>query len=543
MQKIFKLLLAQLIVLFLVGCGGSGNGSDQSGNTEGQGGGKDPSGNSAPSFTSDCSENYCGSNANTYTGIGIGAWHYKNNSDKNVALNVSLSNVTDKNITIVFTNEGSNKVQLPHITVNTALKSKMNVKNAGYIDTFNYIPDNIKKFNFKDLTLQKSKSYQNTNYQIAANTWGVNDQKHWYVSKEQRIATLKKQETISGLTVNIWLENSEYGDKKITDATIDKISSRLDDVVRNVVSIAGEPWGTHQYSNLIPSNQPLNIVLANFNQDGQGFGTIGYFYPLNNFINDSASIKDSNEALAIFVDTETIYDNRTDDGILYGISTIAHELTHAVHFYKRLVVTGEGFDTFLNEMTAIMMEDIVAQDIDSTFNNVKLRYVQWHKDTLYGHNFADWITDDDSDDSYDIAGSFGAFLLRQHGVNFYKTLFTARSDLSASNKSLNILDKAIKEYNGEGLGRALQRWGASIAMLPANESPKGFGYPMRYDNNDFYFEGFDRNDYKKYRTLPEKSPETLEGYAHFPFLRKPIGNTYTEEFTVPSNVSVSIIVQ
>jgi hypothetical protein len=433
----------------------------------------------------------------------------------------------------------------------------MNIQseNDNYVDTFNHIPDAVREFNAGNFAFKKSEPNQNINYNLfSAKTWSVGNKNAWniineYDQNEKRNATLIKQQTVSGLTVNIWVEDSEYRSDRINATTINDISGHLNTIVSSVTSVAGKPWGSHIYSNLIPASQPLNIVFVNYDNDDEAFGVLGYFYALNNFLNGN-KIKNSNEALAIFVDTETIYLGSSKNGTKHIVSTIAHELTHAVHFYQRDVVMDDPFDTFLNEMSAIMMEDIVAKKLDTEFNDSKLRYERWHNETMnnYKEDFAYWELNGDR--NYNIAGSFGAYLLRQHGVEFYKKLFATRSDNSITDphvKSLNILHKAIKPYNNKGLGQALQRWGASIAMFPANASPKGFGYPYKYSSG-FEFDAFDGNEYKKFRKLPTEYT-SLAAHGHFPFLRKATDDednddsTYTETFTVPSKVSVSIVVQ
>jgi hypothetical protein len=460
-----------------------------------------------------------------------------------------LSNVLNKDITIVFTNEGTSSVNLSPIFVDSSLHNEISIQNENYnyVDTFNHIPNAVREFNERNFKFKKSEPNQNINYNLlSAKTWAIGEEHVWDIvnkndAHEKRTATLRKQETVSERTVNIWVENSEYVSGKIDNTTINSISQYLNTIVNSVVSVAGEPWGEHKYPDLIPADQPLNIVFVNYDKDNKAFGTLGYFYSINNLLNEG-DVHDSNEALAIFVDTETIYLN--SDGKLHIVSTIAHELTHAVHFYQRAVHIDDSFDTFLNEMSAIMMEDIVAKKIDPIFNDSKLRYTKWHNGTSYHYDFAHWKLGGDI--NYNIAGSFGAYLLRQHGVDFYKTLFATRSDSSVSGshaKSLNILDKAIKSYNGNGLGRALQRWGASIAMFPANASPEGFGYPDRINDNGFTFEAFDGSDYKQHRALPTSSPASLSAHGHFPFLRKALSDTYTESFVVPSNVSVTIVVK
>jgi hypothetical protein len=274
----------------------------------------------------------------------------------------------------------------------------------------------------------------------------------------------------------------------------------------------------------------LDIVLVNFDNNKQPWGTVGYFWSRNNF--KKSTYSDSNEALAIFVDTETYYLGG-GDGKGSTLSTIAHELTHAVNFYQRSIVlsSSNAYATFLEEMTAVMMEDVISSKI--SYNDVKGRYADWLYKSLYERDFTKW---EDDSESYDVAGSFGAFLLRQYGIDFYKTL------LRESGSSLTTLDAAIKKYDNSGLIKALRNWGSSLAMFPAATAPNGFGYSA--NNNCFSLEAFDGDYYKQFRKLPTSAPPSLLAHGHFPFLRKPTAShKYNEQLKVPSGVSVSIIVK
>jgi hypothetical protein len=561
MRKLLVIFFTLLFVCLISGCDGVQ--TEENGSSGG--------GVVYSLLSPDCSGANCGSSGSSYTGSGVGVWRYKNGGAQSAYLNVSLSNVADRDITIVFTNEGDSLVTMPLIYIDKDLKNEISGEysktDGEYIDALNHIPDVVREFDPKLLISKKSSTRYN--YQRFAKTWTEGEERNWTISVEDkfgnsiyqnRTAALKKQQTLSnGITVNIWIENSEYGSEQVNDTMIERISQNLETIVSSAVNLIGKPWGTHEYSDeLIPSEQPLDIVLVNFDKNEKALGIIGYFWSLNNFLNNylcgSPELVDycnhSNEALAVFVDTETLY--KHEKGMLHGISTIAHEFAHVIHFYQRDVIMDDSFDTFLNEMSAIMMEDIVAKKIDNEFNDAKLRYIDWHNNTLYRYDFADWRLSGDA--NYDIAGSFGAYLMRQYGVEFYKTLFKTSSGSSTycgeANtpvcrlRSLNILDKAIKTHsNNEGLGRALQRWGAGIAMLPYNASPNRFGYPRLNDPNGFEFEEFDGSAYKQYRRLPADSPASLNAHGHFPFLRKTTNNTFTETFIVPRNVSVSVIVK
>jgi hypothetical protein len=443
---------------------------------------------------------------------------------------------TDKDITIVFTNEGSTQVALPSISIDKALKNEIHPyeddeESQEEIDTFNHIPDIIRDFEPAEFIEQSDISLNQL--PLYAKTQSVGNKYNWNVALGTpiRSATLQKQTKVNGRTVNIWVEDNEYSSSKISSAKVNEISSSVGIIYASVVSIAGEPWGTHRYTNVIDSDQPLDIVLVNFDNNKQPWGTVGYFWSRNNF--KKSTYSDSNEALAIFVDTETYY--LGSNGKSSTLSTIAHELTHAINFYQRNILTGNSnaYATFLEEMTAVMMEDVISSKI--SYNDVSGRYTYWLKTPLYQQDFANW---DGEVSSYAVAGSFGAFLLRQYGIDFYKTL------LRESGSSLNTLDAAIKKYNNDGLTKALRNWGASIAMFPAATAPKGFGYPARDNDNGFNFEAFDGSTYKQYRKLLTYSPSSLAPHAHFPFLRKPTASyTYNEQLKVPSGVSVSIVVK
>ncbi|MDR1976041.1 MAG: hypothetical protein LBQ18_03520 [Campylobacteraceae bacterium] len=534
MKKAVYAISIVLILVFFIGCGGVGDEDEQGG------------------LVSDCSgASFCSGYENRYTGGGIGVWSYKNNGASSIDLNISLSNTTNRNITAVFTNEGYSNIALPRISVDISLKKEIYGEGEEQSDTIKYTPLTIREVDLKKYIRQDD---QNQALQLQAplyKTWS-NSNQLWYVQPanmvENRYASLRGQTTVSGRTINIWVEDSEYNSTKISAARVSTITSGVSTIYTHVTSIAGEPWGAYssRYA-LISQNQPLHIVLVNFDKNGRGGGTVGYFYGLNNVVGESGS----NEALAIFVDTETLYLGG-ENGTVQTLSTIAHELTHAINFYQRRILMNDSFDTFLDELSAVMMEDVIAKKISPTFNDVRMRYKEWLEKSLYDCDFTSWKKENEGEDckgnsinNYSVAGSLGAFLLRQYGISFYKKLFETRSDSSVSGdiaKSLNILDKAIKSYDSGGLSHALRNWGAGIAMIPTSDAPQGFGYPYRNDSG-FELEAFDGNDYKSSRSLPTSPPSILAARAHFPFLRKPSSYTYAETFTIPRGVSVSVIVK
>ncbi|MDR3177408.1 MAG: hypothetical protein LBT96_00335 [Campylobacteraceae bacterium] len=572
-----NMLLALLFAVLLAGCC-----YDDKGNLVSYGDCPVVIVDTIPNATFKCNGASCGNALSAYSGTDVNVWSYKNDYTTSAALSVSIANIPNKEVTVVYTNEGTTSVNLPSIPVDTTLKSDL--YNGEYREKFyefkepDFMGDNLPELiNINNLNpnqisqlkawLAKNPLYNNYSLVNSLSTlseedteefyefrepdfmmdnppeliesddfstsqtpplkaWSVGNPRTWKVHSDyspiNRQTTLKKQLTVGGRTINIWVEDSEYANGRMNDAKINYIASNVGTVYANVVKAAGEPWGARKASNLISGDQPLDIVFFN---SGGSIG--GYYWSRNSYTGYSST---SNEAVVVFVCTVG-----TGGSEKFMLSTIAHEITHAINFYQRYVLMGSSndYETFLEEMTAVMMEDVVAGQI--SYNYTMYGYINWLNIPLYHCDFTNW--GGCSGSSYSVAGSFGSFLLRQYGIDFYKTL------LRTSGSSTDALDKAIKVYDSGGLKKALRNWGASIAMFPAAASPKGFGYPARFNDNGFNLSAFDGNTYRRYRKLPTYSPSTLAPNAHFPFLRKATGDVYNDSFIVPKGVSVSIVVK
>ncbi|WP_187360141.1 M30 family zinc metallopeptidase [Chitinolyticbacter meiyuanensis] len=412
----------------------------------------------------------------------------------------------------------------------------------------NQIPAQIREFNrnppLDRTTPQISRNVSSAEKPSAAI---VGNNQIWYVHVDQmetRTATLRRKLTAAdGRIINFWVENGEFAGDRLTETQLDTIASRFSTgsnaIYGMVTGLAGEPWGAHSLNDLIGPNQELDIVLVNFDHDNQPYGLMGYFWSYNNF-KRSTSTPQSNESLSLYLDTETIYRTAGDTGLKTQLNTLAHELTHMINFYQRGVVLDNTFDTFLEETSALMMEDIVGLRIDPDYHPIRDgRFPDWLNQAGYNCNVTTW--DDDSGSacfSYSVNGSFGGYLLRYYGVEFYRRLL--RDD--SSSNSVTLLDNAIRGVGGLGLADAVRRWGTSIALLPALGTPATFGYPERIDSG-YTLPGINGPDYLADRVLPSSVPSMLQGYAHFPVVRTPAGNSYNETISVPPGTTLSVIVQ
>ena len=540
-----KTAIALALGAVLAGCGGGGGGG--------------PSGPSSQ-LTAACSGTACGAaNATTYSGQGVGVWSYTNTTQAEQQIPVALTNLGSKQVTLIYTNNGDASVPMPALTLTppaattaTAQKSLSAAPATG-----NQIPERIRNFKPR-LTAADTQARQSIKPQAAA-ILPVGSQRSWFVQPgdsriETRQATLRRQASVptptGTRTINVWLEDSEYDAAKVSDAMLDTLVQRFtsgsDAVYPLITGLSGEPWGAHSYSNLIDPDQPLDIVFVNFVPDRTPYGLLGYFWSLNNFKQDPANpdLKYSNQSLSFYMDTETLYLDPAA-GMTNQISTLSHEFVHMTNFYRRSVQlskpgTDYAFDTFLEEMSAMMGEDIVAQRVTPGFNSIASgRVPSWLSRSGFNCDPAAWSADTAAPCfGYDVNGSLGAYLVRQYGVGFYKQLLSN----TTSTDSLQVLGNAIQQAGGPTLPVAIQRWGANIALLPG-DVPSGYGWPARTEQG-FTLAAINGSSLASSRVLPTTVPVNLNARGHFPFLRQPDAQgTYQEQLRVPAGSTLTAVVR
>ncbi|WP_432722767.1 hypothetical protein R0381_001484 [Jeongeupia wiesaeckerbachi] len=554
MSRYLRPLVAALLAsALLAACGGGGGGGEVI-VIGGGGGGTTPTPTPVPQepFSVDCAGAFCGAdNTNRYSGSGVGAWRFRNIGSGPAQIQVRIDNVNGKTATLVYSNESTSDIALPSLTLNSGT-AQNGSREAASPRRDRHTPPQVDAFNaggFSALLRQQGKAPGVL--ASRTNEFGVGATRTWYNQDDnggisQRTTTLRRQQsTSSGRQVNLWVENSEYATAKVSDAILDTLittfASGSSAIYPLATGVAGEPWGSVPAASsgaLIGPDQAIDLVVVNQDGNGQPYGVVAYFYSGNNFVRSSAT-PGSNEALAIFVDSETLYLDGSS-GLTFAKSTLAHELTHMINFYQRAVQIGSSYAyaVWLEEMTAIMMEDLVSTQVTPGYNTVRdERFPSWLGNAEYNCPLTVWQTTS-SCFGYDLSGSFGGFLLRQHGVGFYKTLLRDQT----STDSIALLDDAIRRSGGAGMNVAFQRWGTSIALLPAAASPAGFGYPAR-DEAGFALVAISGADYIGKRRLPTALPSTLSGYGHFPFVRRNLPVTFNENFIVPAHTSLSVVIQ
>ncbi|HEX2546908.1 MAG TPA: hemagglutinin, partial [Ramlibacter sp.] len=375
-----------------------------------------------------------------------------------------------------------------------------------------------------------------------AAAYAVGATRSFYLDQQDsRMATLQRQVTTGdGTKVNVWVESSEIGAAKVTPAMAEQLAGSFGKAggIYDMVKAAGGPlWGPHDTPGLIPgAGQPVDIVVLNFDRNRTPYGMLGFFWALHQLQRSVDSR--SNESVSLFLDAETLYLGG-ERGAKMIRMTMAHEAMHMGNFYRRGVLMGPTYqyETWLEEMTAMMMEDAAASAIDPTYSPLRdVRLQDYLAHGSYNCALQDW-TPYAACESYAVSGSLGGFLLRQLGVGFLRDLLHQRQVASVA-----ALDTAIQAAKpGSSLGQQLRNFAATaIGVLPVS-APAPFGFPARNEGG-FAIPAVDASQFKARRALPAGSPASLAAYGHHPVVRRAVRGTFAETVRVPPGTTLSVVV-
>jgi hypothetical protein len=555
-------LIALAVAAALTGCGGGGGGSDGAtapvtlGGTPGDttattvpGTGSTPA--AASSDLAPACSNCAAVSPTSYAGSGVGIWQKTNSSGAAMDVNVAITGLAGQDVTLVFTNPTATDAALPAINTTASASYAQELRKDVIGEPGATAQDEIREFNregwhrrLQDARTEAAiKGLQRSAVPQAATVHAVGATRNFYhMDKSTRTARLQKQLTAGdGTVVNVWVETTEIADTKVSTAISDQLATsfaRAGGIYDMLKSVGGPLWGAHGYPELISgSGQPLDIVVLNFDRNQQPYGMVGFYWSLHQFT--KAADARSNESVSMYLDSETMYLGGAR-GLQTARMTLAHEGMHMSNFYRRGISMGQAyqFDTWLEEMTAMMMEDAAASSIDASYQPLRDQRL---RDYLgYGsYNCAlrNWTPYAGSCESYAVSGSFGGFLLRHLGVGFFRDLLARKQAGSET-----VLGAAIQAVRPDsGIGAQLQSFAASaIGTLPAS-APAGYGFPARSEAG-FDIPAVDASAFAGSRVLPSGSPSTLLSYANFPVARKAVNGTYAEKVRVPAGATLSVVV-
>jgi len=446
-------------------------------------------------FIPDCTGTNCSaSNSTTYTGSGTGVWRYNNTTGNNATIDISIDGVlAGKTVTMLFSNGTTTAATtLPATGVlatpvaMSPLSSTLPAPGNDADDQHQHDSNHLKMLmeNLKLASDLSSPTLSAQSMKISSTvapppppmpTPAIGDTRNWKefaFDMKSYSATVKAVCTVpTGRNVVIWVDSS-YG-STVFDSDINTFATTYcgsSGGYARLATLLGDAWGAvsaSQSTYLISDSttkQDINIVIVAATTN---YG--GYFWSMNNRL--SASYSNSNEALVFFINANGLHAS-----VNYYMSALLHESTHMINFYQRSVLRSSYHDTWLEETSAMMAEDIVTPAVLGGYNTVASVRVPGYVSTGGAVSYVSWPQL--SSNNYAMGGSFGGYLNRRYGISIFEQLITNCNGLA----SYTCVDNLIKSHGGPGYAMDFARFGASIfAGLPAAGMPTAYAYPAKSD--------------------------------------------------------------
>lgn len=498
----------------------------------------------------------CGAvSSNQYSGVGVATWSASNLGTAAQDVAVSIGNLALKDVTLILTNVMNADVALSPINMSVMNAdpisqlapqfAEIGAANSGPIDNaaiseFNRIGWSQMPAPIMNSRLSRSMIVPAPMMSIIGDARAFN-----YADGVPRQTTLKKQITLSdGATVNVWVEDTEFAAGKITPTLVTQLGDsygKTGGVYDMLKDAGGAMWGAHTRPDLIDGTiNVFDVVLLNFVKDSSPYGMVGYFYALNNMKKTTAAT--SNESLSIYLDTETLYLGGTR-GFKAVQSVLAHESMHMSNFYRRSVLMGPAYaySTWLEEMTAMIMEDAASFALDATYNAARdERVPSYLSSGSFNCALQDFggVSAECNGAGYSVSGSFGAYLLRQNGMPFFKNLLT--QNVTSSEAALQAAIKSTKPTSS--IGAEMAKFATStISLMSSAAAPSGFNFPQLISSS-FDIPLIDIKGRGMTRKLPTTAPTVLKAYGNFPLVRKSIVGVFNETVRLPAGTTLSVVI-
>lgn len=542
--------LAAAAALALAACGGGGDGGSGT-STEAA---TTAATTSQPATVSGLPCVTCGAStdSNSYAGPNAAVWSYRSPDATTVDVQYAISGVAGKSIWLQLSNMNDAAVAMPaglSSQVAAEMLAPQALSQASADETTQRAIGEYNRKGWVDATRTAGDPMLSTlgvPAPLAASigTAGLAEgaSRSWYhTDGTQRPATLRKQVSASdGTIVNVWVETAEAAN--VPDATVLELATAFAGssmIYDRLLNVGGTVWGANAFgTSMLPAGVPVDIVVLNFNRDGKPYGTVGYFWGLHNFL--KAKEANSNESVSLYLDSETL-SLGSADGLRSVKTTMAHEATHMQNFYRRQVSMGAdyAYDTWLEEMTAMQMEDFLSGAIVSNHNPIRdVRLPDYYRYSDYNCNLTAFTGFGVSCESYAVSGSFGGFLNRQLGIGFFRDLLTRKLVGSKA-----VLGAAISSA-GWTFDQALLNWRATTnANMPLARTPRGFGYPQ-WSDGTYTLPEIDPSavTYTALRKLPATAPSMLQSYGSYIAPRSASDGVYSDKVRLPAGVALSVVV-
>ena len=233
----------------------------------------------------------------------------------------------------------------------------------------------------------------------------------------------------------IWYK--EKSGISIQDSVFTELADKFDSIFEEETYLFGSNVPTKEWEEIITvtSNSKIHILVYDLFDDLEetkesGAGTFGYFYSADMLTNEcitdetknteEAGKYKSNELELINIDSYFLSEN---DSYESCISTLAHEFQHLLNFVNKTVNVSPSqySSTWFNEMMSMVCEDIMQTQLEVS-NIASPRYRLGMFNAAYDLGFTTWFNANNVYYSYANAYAFGAYLLRNFGIDFIREL-------------------------------------------------------------------------------------------------------------------------
>ena len=445
-----------------------------------------------------CAGEFCGtSSASQYSGTGFGIWRYQNATSAPVTVNVAIGGVTESmRPVLLFSNGSASPTTIP-APLSSPTEALLQPPVLSDADLAREARDRAhwetgERNRRTALALRNLVPTETAGGAMApppvsaiGNTYTWLDMEEVKKVGDPKVirenpSTVRGTCGLStGRKAAFWVANDAWNvNMTATDLNVFMpIVCGADKGYDQLKTMIGDAWGdkASTYPNDLiqdaPNLQDIHIVFANL----PSANLAGYFWGCNNARKGKAASNcpDTNEALVVFVNARLVKEDQSGQA-----STVLHEMTHLVNYYQRSLVTGSPYDTWLEEMSAMMTEDVVVPMVTSgSINDIPTGRVEPYVKNAGSVSLMNW----DGDKSYNLGATFGAFLSRRFGTAIYTGMKTCPVGADPNvGTTYACLNKLIVDNRGESLADEFARMGASIyGLFPATGAPDRYGFPAK----------------------------------------------------------------
>ncbi len=305
--------------------------------------------------------------------------------------------------------------------------------------------------------------------------FNVGDSKTWYADNLTDYTRYQVPSTCRAVGTNcyIFVENTSWSSGKVNQSAVDSMRAYFDsktpaNPTKGIYQINTETFG---FPPDVDNDPKIIILLLDIidGYTGTGGYVVGYFYSFNQINPSQPGYSTSNFAEIFFIDTNP-QNLTTTNGLMNGVSTLAHEFQHMIHFnYDRNEIT------FINEGCSLISEVTCGFPI--------------YNPTLYAsepnQSLFNWRRSDMTKvlNDYSRAARFALYIRDQAGIGVFKNIVAStligadgiNAGLQASGSSLRFTD-------------ILQNWFIANVLDDRNiDTRYGYIYPNLPKCSDIIF--------------------------------------------------------